>query len=199
MQELKNPQFQKSLLLFNGIIPALLLLSDWYLGKFTNPPEAIIRTTGVIAILFLVLTLAVTPAVKFLGWGWAGRHRRWLGLFCFYYALAHLLAYSVFDQGLALASIFADIAKRPFILIGFSAFLLLLPLALTSTNAMIKRLGKRWKTLHLLAYPICVLTAVHYWWVMKSDFFYPALVASAFALLLAYRIAQKIRRGKTRA
>lgn len=196
MQDLlKNPNFQLNLLRFNGAIPALLLLVDLAFGNLgANPPEAIIRTTGVTAIFFLAVTLAVTPLANSFKWSWLVKHRRWLGLLCFYYACLHLLAYTVFDKSLNFPSIFDDIKKRPFILLGFSAFVFLLPLAVTSTNQMIKRLGgKKWKNLHKLTYGIAVLTAIHYWLIVKSDLFYPKLFAAAFGLLLLYRVGKKVK------
>ena len=191
MKEWEDPNFQKRLLLFNGALPALLLLYDWARGNLgANPPEALIRTTGILAILFLVLTLCVTPLSKQFHWGWLMRHRRWLGLWCFYYACLHLVAYAFFDRGLVLSAIFKDIQKRPFILLGFLGFLLSLPLAITSTNAMIKKIGgKRWKTLHKLTYLIAPIVALHFWLIVKSDLFYPAIFASALGILLAYRLA----------
>lgn len=185
----KDIQFQKNLLWLNGALPGILLLIDLYRGRLgANPPEAIIRTTGVVAILFLVLTLAVTPIANTWSQGWLVRHRRWLGLWCFYYALVHMLSYALFDKGFKIHEITADIAKRPFILLGFLAFLILIPLAGTSTNQMIKRLGnKRWKALHRLTYLAAPLVAIHYWLIVKSDVFYPGMFALLFVGLLLYR------------
>lgn len=194
MRAWEEPKFQRRLLWWVGSLPLGFLLGDWLTGNLgANPPEALIRTTGVIAITFLVLTLLVTPLVKLAHWGWLAKHRRWLGLWCFYYALVHLVCYAGFDRGFAFADIARDIGKRPFILLGFTAFLLLIPLAVTSTNRMIQRLGKRWKKLHRITYVVAPLAAAHYWLIVKSDLFYPKIFAGAFALLLLYRAIQALR------
>jgi sulfoxide reductase heme-binding subunit YedZ len=187
---IKNFQFQKQLLWLNGALPALLLAWDWRSGNLgANPPEAFIRSTGVIAIVFFTLALAVSPLVKLLGWSWLMKHRRWLGLWAFYYGFLHLIAYSIFDRGLIFSEIFKDIQKRPFILLGFSSFLLMLPLAVTSTNDFIRKLGaKKWKLLHKLTYLIAILLPIHYWMIVKSDIFYPALFAAFMSALMLYRL-----------
>ena len=192
---LKEADFQKKLLRLNALIPALMLGFDWLRGNLgANPPEAFIRTTGVVAIIFLILTLFVTPLSQISNWSWLVKHRRWLGLWSFYYACLHLLGYSFFDRGFNFSLIFKDINKRPFILLGFLGFLLMAPLAITSTNEMIHRLGgKRWKALHKLAYVIPILVAIHYWMIVKSDVFYPCVVIASFTLLLGYRAAKKLK------
>ena len=194
---LKKFENQKKLLFWNGLIPLGLLIWDWSHGQLgANPPEAFIRTTGVMALIFVVLTLAVTPLAQEFQWSWLVKHRRWLGLGAFYYAMIHWVAYAIFDKGWALTAIFADIAKRPFILLGFTAFLLMLPLAITSTNEMIRKLGgRRWKRLHKLTYAIALLAIVHYWMIVKSDLTYPAIFASGIALLLSWRAYKNLRTG----
>jgi sulfoxide reductase heme-binding subunit YedZ len=197
---LKSFDFQKKLLWVNGSLPAILLVSDLLRGNLgANPPEAIIRTTGVVAIIFLVLTLAVTPLASILKWTWTIKHRRWLGLWAFYYALLHLLAYSAFDKGFNFTSIILDIKKRPFILLGFLAFILMLPLAISSTNNIIRKMGaKKWRSLHKATYIIAILAAVHYWLIVKSDLFYPEIMAFFIAILLMYRINKYFRQTKLR-
>lgn len=192
-ETLQSAEFQKKLLWVNGSLPALFLFLDWYNRNLgANPPESIIRTTGVVAIVFLVLTLSVSPIVKMTKWSWIARHRRWLGLFSFYYALLHLLTYAVFDKSLSVTDILVDIKKRPFILLGFTAFVLMIPLAITSTNNFIRKLGgKKWKDLHQLTYPVAILATVHFWMIVKSDIFYPAIFAVIFSVLLLYRIVKK--------
>lgn len=186
----KNFQFQKQLLWLNGAIPALMLFIDGKTDNLgANPPEAYIRSTGVIAIIFLSLTLAVTPLAKVVGWNWLMKHRRWLGLFTFYYGCLHLVAYSLFDRSLVFSEIIKDIQKRPFILLGFAGFLMMLPLAITSTNEFIRKMGaKKWKALHKLTYGVAVVIPIHYWLIVKSDIFYPAIFAAVLIFLMLYRI-----------
>jgi len=153
-----------------------------------NPAETIIRSLGDWALYFVLLTLAVTPLRRVFNWTILLRVRRMLGLFVFFYACLHLIGYVWFDQFFDWNEILKDIIKRPFITLGFATFLLLLPLALTSTNKMMKRLKKNWKKLHQLVYPISVMATLHYFWMIKADFRQPALVAFILALLLGYRI-----------
>ena len=186
----KDFSFQKKLLWFNGFLPMAFLLFDFFTDRLgANPPEAVIRTTGIIAILFLALSLLATPAAKIFKQPWILKHRRWLGLWCFYYALLHMISYSLFDKSLNLALIFEDIVKRPFILLGFLGFSILIPLAITSSNTMISWLGAaKWKKLHKLTYVVPPLVVIHYWMIVKSDIFYPAFFAVVFAVLLLYRL-----------
>ena len=153
-----------------------------------NPAETIIRSLGDWALYFVLLTLAVTPLRRVFNWTILLRVRRMLGLFVFFYACLHLIGYVWFDHFFDWNEILKDIIKRPFITLGFATFLLLLPLALTSTNKMMKRLKKNWKKLHQLVYPISVMATLHYFWMIKADFRQPALVAFILALLLGYRI-----------
>jgi methionine sulfoxide reductase heme-binding subunit len=135
--------------------------------------------------------LSVTPLRKYFGWNDLVKFRRMLGLFAFFYGFLHLTTYAVFDKSLNLPAIAADVWQRPFIAVGMLAFFLLIPLAVTSTNAMIKRLGgKNWARLHKLTYAVAVLGVVHFWMIVKSDLFYPALFAAALCALLFYRIYQ---------
>lgn len=186
---LKDIQFQKNFLWFNGLLPILLLAYDYFSGNLgANPPEALIRTFGVVSLIYLLLTLCVTPVSKSMKWPWLVRHRRWLGLISFYYALLHLLSYALFDKGLRLNDILSDIAERPFILLGNLGFLMMLALAVTSTNEMIKKMGvKNWKNLHRLTYIIAVLGVFHYYLIVKSDLFYPLAFGILFAIVLATR------------
>ncbi|MCX6126562.1 MAG: sulfoxide reductase heme-binding subunit YedZ [Proteobacteria bacterium] len=190
MNFLRKHTIQKNILIFNGAIPFVALCFDWLGGKLgANPPEAFIRTTGVIAIVFLVLSLTVTPLVRGRKWNWLMPHRRALGLGAFYYGCVHMLGYAVFDKSFGLAEIAVDIAKRPFILLGFTSFLLMVPLAATSNSASIRKLGiKRWNKLHKLTYIIAGCAAVHYWMIVKSAIFYPALFAAAIVGLLLWRV-----------
>lgn len=193
MEIFKDRAFQRRIVFINGILPAILLILDLYEGRLgANPPEAVIRSTGVFALVFFVLTIAVTPMMFFLKWSWLAIHRRTLGLFSFFYACLHLLSYSVFDKSMQLTEILTDIRQRPFILLGFSAFLIMLPLAMTSSNRMVHKMGgKKWKRLHRWTYFIAPLAVTHYWLIIKSDFFYPAIFAAILVVLLAVRLIIK--------
>ncbi len=154
-----------------------------------NPIEAITRSTGVWTLRFMLLTLAVTPLRVLSGWNDVIRVRRMLGLFAFFYGSLHLVTYVWLDQFFDWASIVKDVAKRPFITAGFSAYVLLVPLALTSTAAMIRRLGGRtWRRLHRLAYVAAAIGIVHYWWLVKLDTRPPRNYGILLAVLLLVRL-----------
>ena len=153
-----------------------------------NPTEAMTRTTGDWALYFLLMTLAVTPLRQLLGQGWLIRYRRMLGLFVFFYACVHFLTYVWFDQFFNVSEIVSDIIKRPFITVGFLCLLLLLPLALTSSNKMVRRLKKNWKRLHQLVYVISLLAVLHYFMMTRADYLQPIIVLCILLLLLAYRL-----------
>jgi sulfoxide reductase heme-binding subunit YedZ len=156
-----------------------------------NPAEALIRSTGDWALRFLCITLAVTPLRVSLGWPGLARLRRMLGLFMYFYALLHFFSYSGFDMGFDVADIVIDIVKRPFILVGSLALLLLTPLAATSLNAAIRALGaKRWQRLHRLVYAVAGLAVLHFFWMRagKNDFAEVAVYAALLALLLGWRL-----------
>lgn len=161
-----------------------------------NPIEFISRYTGDWTLRFLLITLAVTPLRRLTGWPVWQRFRRMLGLFAFFYAGLHFLTYLVLDQSLQLAAVWEDIAERPYITAGFAAFLLLIPLAATSTQVMMRRLGgRRWRRLHRLVYLAAIGGVIHFLWLVKSDLTRPLIYAAALALLLAYRV-QGIRRRR---
>ncbi len=153
-----------------------------------NPVEAMTHATGEWTLKFLLITLAITPLRKILKLGWLLKFRRMSGLFAFFYALLHLLTYVWFDQNFDWTAILVDIAKRPFIALGFAAFILLIPLAITSTNAMMRRLKKHWLRLHKLVYLIPILGVIHFIWSVKADIFEPLVYASILVLLLLYRV-----------
>ena len=162
-----------------------------------NPAEALIRATGDWTLRFLCIVLAVTPLRTITKMPALARFRRMLGLFVYFYVVVHLLSYSGFDMGFDLADIATDIAKRPFILVGFSAFLLLTPLAATSFNAAIRKLGpKRWQRLHKLVYLIAGLGLLHFFWMRagKNDFAEVFVYAAIIALLLGWRVAQNLNK-----
>lgn len=183
-------KFNKLLIFLNALIPLALLAYDGFRGQLgANPVEFFIRTTGVLTLTFLLITLAVTPLRKLLNWNEAIKYRRMLGLFAFFYGCLHLSSYLIFDRGLSLKSTVADVVERPFITVGMAAYLMMVPLAVTSTNGMVKRLGgKRWQRLHRLIYLIAPLGAIHFYMLVKSDVFYPAIFGLVAAVLLIYRI-----------
>ena len=153
-----------------------------------NPVEELIHRFGIWGLNFLLITLAVTPLRRLTGKNWVLRFRRMFGLFAFFYVLMHFLTYAGLDQRFSLPTILEDIAERPYITVGFTAFLLLIPLAATSTRAMMKRLGRRWQKLHRLVYVIAILGVCHFYWQVKLDTMQPLIYAAILAVLLAYRI-----------
>lgn len=185
-----DAQFQKTIIFINSLVPLAFLGYDALDGNLgANPIEFFLRTTGVLTLIFLLLTLAVTPLRKIFGWNELIKSRRMLGLYSFFYAFLHLITYSVFDKSFSLSAILSDIVQRPFIAVGMLAFFLLIPLAVTSTNGMIKKLGgKNWAKLHKLTYVIAILGVIHFWMIVKSDLRYPILFAFILAILLGYRI-----------
>jgi len=157
-------------------------------GLGADPVKKLEHECGKTALNFLLLTLTVTPVRDLTGLPQLLRLRRMLGLFAFFYAVVHFTVYLVLDLELNFRLLGADIVKRPYITIGFSALLLLLPLALTSTNGMMRRLGRRWQSLHRLIYPIAALAVWHFYWQVKRDVREPLLYVGMLALLLAYRV-----------
>ena len=188
---LKALVFVAALVSLARLAAGALWFPDW-LGA--NPAELITRATGDWTLRFLLITLAVTPLRRLTGWSWLLRLRRMLGLYAFFYAVVHLSSYVAFDQLFSISDILHDIAKRPFITAGFTALVLLVPLAMTSTNAMVRRLGaKRWLALHRLVYAIAPLGVLHFWWMVKRDITEPAVYAAIVAVLLGYRLAVRLR------
>lgn len=185
-----DAQFQKSIIFINSLVPLAFLGYDALNGNLgANPIEFFLRTTGVLTLIFLMITLAVTPLRKIFGWNELIKSRRMLGLYAFFYAFLHLITYSVFDKSFSFSAILSDIAQRPFIAVGMLAFFFLIPLAVTSTNGMIKRLGgKNWAKLHKLTYAVAILGVIHFWMIVKSDLRYPILFAVILAGLLGYRV-----------
>ncbi len=155
-----------------------------------DPVKKLEHECGNWALKFLLITLAITPLRQLAHLPHLPRLRRMLGLFAFFYAALHFTVYLTLDLELNFGTLFADIAKRPYITIGFLALLLLIPLALTSTNKMMRRLGRRWQKLHRLVYVIAVLGVWHFWWQVKRDVREPLLYAGILALLLGYRWAR---------
>ena len=187
---MQDAKFHKILISINALIPLLLVAVDGYRGGLgANPIEFFLRTTGVLALIFILITLAVTPLRKIFGWNWLIKVRRMLGLYAFFYALIHLITYIIFDKSLDVRAIAGDVWQRPFIAVGIVAFTMLVPLAVTSTNGLVKRLGgKNWARLHRLTYIVGILGVIHFWMIVKSDVFYPVLFAIALIVLLGYRV-----------
>jgi methionine sulfoxide reductase heme-binding subunit len=153
-----------------------------------NPIETVEHTTGAWALRLLLATLAVTPLRRLTGWHAIASQRRTLGLAAFAYVVTHFFTWSVLDNGLDWASIAEDIGKRPFVTVGFTAFVLLIPLALTSTRASIRRLGKRWVALHRLVYVAAALGVLHFFWLVKKDLRPPLVYAAVLAALFGMRV-----------
>ena len=190
---MKDTRFPKLIIFTNALVPLALLLWDVYRGRVgANPAEFMTRTTGMLTLVFLMITLAVTPVRKITGINWLVNFRRMLGLFAFFYGFLHLLTYIWFDRYLNLKSIPGDVYTRPFIAFGMLAFFLMIPLALTSTNKMVKRLGgKRWNLLHKLIYFAGIAGALHFWLFVKSDTRLPLTFGFILLLLLAHRLLVK--------
>jgi len=172
-----------------ALVPAALLLRGMLTGDLgVNPAETVQLHTGRWALKFLLISLAVTPVRRLTGWNFVIQYRRMLGLFAFFYATLHFASYWAFDLGFAWVAMVGDILKRPFIALGFAAFLLLVPLALTSTKGWIRRLGKKWALLHRLVYIAAILAVIHFAWKVKVFTGDPVLYAVILTILLGFRI-----------
>ena len=171
------------------LLPLILLFTNFYLDELgANPFEVLTRSTGEWTLRFLLITLAMTPLRQLTGSAWPLRLRRMMGLFTFFYVCVHLSTYIVLDHFFDWDEIVTDIVKRPYITIGMLAFTLLLPLAMTSTKKMMKRLGKRWKSLHKLVYPIAILGTLHFLLLVKADLREPIIYAFILFILLLVRL-----------
>ncbi|MCE2540720.1 MAG: sulfoxide reductase heme-binding subunit YedZ [Acidobacteria bacterium] len=176
------------------LIPALLLGWDAFTGGLgVNPIEDITHRTGDWALRFLLVTLAVTPLRRLAGWNGLVRFRRMVGLFAFFYAVLHFSTYLVFDHFFDLLLIIDDVAERKYVTAGFVGFVLMIPLAVTSTQGWIRRLGRRWTALHRLVYASAVAGVVHFLWLVKIDIGEPLIYAVILALLLGARLAHRYR------
>ncbi len=181
----------KALVFVLALLPFLRMAWLVARGVPVEPLEFLTRGTGDWTLYFLCITLAVTPLRRLSGWNWVIKLRRMLGLYAFFYALLHFVTFFWFDHFFDIAEMLKDVVKRPFITVGFIAFVLLIPLAVTSTNAMVRRLGgKRWLWLHRLVYLIAPLGILHFWWMKagKNDFQEPIIFGAIVALLLAMRV-----------
>lgn len=184
---------------------ALLPLADLAFGALeqrlgANPYEHVLHELGTWALNFILITLLIAPLRRALGWDWLLRLRRMAGLYAFFYGSLHLLAYLWFDQDFVWHEIAHDVAQRPFIAVGLAAFLLMLPLALSSSAAAIRRLGaQRWLRLHRAVYAIGILAAVHYWWLVKKDITKPLIYALILGTLLGLRLLYRLHRARAAA
>jgi sulfoxide reductase heme-binding subunit YedZ len=168
-----------------------MILETFGLAGFSlgaNPIEELIHRCGEWGLNFLLITLAITPLRRMTGLNWLLRFRRMLGLFAFFYILMHFLVYAGLDQSFSLKYIIEDVIERPYITIGMTGLLLLIPLAVTSTNKMMRRLGRNWQKLHRLVYPIAILGVWHFYWQVKQDIAEPLIYAAILLFLLCYRL-----------
>jgi len=197
---MKDPRFAKFVVLVNGAIPLGLIAWDAWHGQLgANPSNEAIHITGVMALIFIALTLLVTPARKITGWNWLSHFRRMLGLYAFFYAAVHFSIYFVFQRSFSIKGVVDDIARRPFIFFGMTALVLMIPLAITSTNGMIKRLGAaKWKRLHQLVYLVAIAAAIHFWMNGKVVGTGQRVFVGVVTVLLGWRILAFLeRRAKT--
>src|SRR6185503_9572409 len=186
-------RFFKAVVFVNALVPLALLFWDLYHKRVgPNPLQFATTTTGIMTLIFLSLTVAITPLRKIFGINSLVKLRRMLGLFAFFYGALHLLTYIWFDRLFNFISVGQDVVKRPFILVGMLAFVLMVPLAVTSTNRMVKRLGgKRWATLHRLVYLSAIAGVIHFWMLVKSDTSLPLTFGFIVLFLLGYRLLLK--------
>ena len=184
----------KPLVFVLSLVPLAALTYMVLTGRTSaNQAEDILLTTGIWALRFLLATLTITPLRRLTGWNVLIQYRRMLGLFAFFYATVHLTSYIAFDRVFAFGEILADVAKRPFITAGMTAFVLMVPLALTSTRGWIRRLGRRWQVLHRLIYFSAAAACLHFVWKVKVVIGEPVYYASILALLLAFRLVWRFR------
>jgi sulfoxide reductase heme-binding subunit YedZ len=190
---LPDIKFVKLVVFMNASVPIALLARDAYFHELgANPLEFVTHTTGMLALIFLMLSLAVTPLRKAIGQPWLIKLRRMLGLFAFFYGSLHLFAFVWFDKSFSIRAIIDDTLKRPFILLGMLGFVLMVPLAITSTNKMVKRLGgERWNRLHRAVYFAAAAGVLHYYLLVKADTRIPIAFGVVLAVLLAYRALNK--------
>ncbi len=190
IKDWKFDKFYKTIVFVNCAVPLALMLWDVYHKRVgANPVEFVTRTTGMLTLLFLLISLCVTPLRKWTSIQWLIRFRRMLGLYAFFYGFLHLITYLWFDRAWRLLTVVFDIAQRPFIAFGMLSFFIMVPLAITSTDKMLKRLGgKRWQTLHKAAYLAAIGGVIHYYLLVKTNVRLPLLLGFVLVLLLGYRI-----------
>jgi sulfoxide reductase heme-binding subunit YedZ len=187
-------RFSKALLFVLALVPVAWLTWGLFQGRLgANPAETIQLQTGRWALKLLLITLSITPLRRLTGWNIVIQYRRMLGLFAFFYASLHFTSYIVLDQYFDWSGILADVGKRPFITMGFTAFVLMVPLAVTSTRGWIRRLGRRWQTIHRLVYVSAICAGIHFIWKVKVVSGDPVLYAVALTLLLGFRVVWRMR------
>lgn len=189
----------KGVLFLAALLPLIRLV--WlglHDGLGANPVEFVERSTGTWTLVILLVTLGMTPIRLLTGLSWQIQLRRMMGLFMFFYACLHFLTYIWLDQWFAWNDIVKDISKHPYVLVGFTAFILSIPLAATSNTAMMRRLKGRWKTLHSLVYAIAILGVLHFWWLVKKDIREPLIYATVLATLLAIRLYYHYKKSLAR-
>ena len=186
----KFDKFYKAIVFINCAVPLALMLWDVYHKRVgANPVEFVTRTTGMLTLVFLLISLAVTPLRKMTSIQWLIRFRRMLGLYAFCYGFLHLLTYVWFDRSWKMGTIVPDILQRPFIAVGMLSFFIMVPLAITSTDKMLKRMGgKRWQKLHKTVYLSAIGGVIHYYMLVKSNVRLPLALGFVLALLLGYRV-----------
>ena len=195
-------RLSKPLVFAASLLPLAFLLAAAFgvagMGLGANPVEKLLHDLGRWGLKFLLLTLCISSLRRLTGWNWLIGYRRMLGLFAFFYIVLHFTVYAVLDQGLAIGAIGEDILKRPYITLGMAGLLMLIPLALTSTKGMMRRLGRRWQALHRLVYVIAIVAVWHFYWQVKLDALDPIVYALVLAALLGERIyrayAGRVRR-----
>jgi sulfoxide reductase heme-binding subunit YedZ len=181
------------------LVPLAQLIYNAFTDNLgANPIDAITRHTGSWGLIFLLVTLSVTPLRKILGWNGLVKYRRMLGLFAFFYAVLHFTTFLVLDHFFDFSAILKDIMKRPYVTAGFTGFVLMIPLAVTSTTGMIRRLGKRWQQLHRLVYIAAIAGVIHFYWLVKADIRRPAQYGLVLALLLGFRLFGAVRAALSR-
>ncbi len=193
--------FWKPIVFLICLLPAGLIVTDAVgltgtLGA--NPVEEILDRFGNWGLRFIMITLAITPLRRMSGWNWLSRFRRMLGLFAFFYVLMHFTTWVVLDRDLRLGEILGDLNERPFVLIGFTALLILTALAATSFTAIRRRMGQHWQTLHNAIYAAAILGVWHYWWQVKKDITEPLIYAAILAGLLGARVIWQLARNRRR-
>jgi sulfoxide reductase heme-binding subunit YedZ len=194
---MKDVRFAKFILFVNGLVPGVLLLWDVNHGQAgANPVNYALRTTGLLALIFLCLTLLVTPLRMFKPLSWLLHLRRRLGLFSSFYGLTHFCIFFIFDRALSVPDTLSEMVKRPFLIFGSLGLLAMAPLAVTSTNGMIKRMGaKAWQALHRLVYVAAITGVLHFYMLVKSDERLPVAFAIVVGILLGYRVAAFVRKS----
>ena len=185
----------KPIVFVGCLVPFILLVIGFFRSTLGfNPVEIMTHETGQWGLRFLLGSLAITPMKTLTGMSWLIRFRRMIGLYAFFYAVLHFSVYFLWDQSLNIRFVVEDVIERPYITLGFFALVLMIPLAITSTNKMRRRLKQRWMQLHLLTYPIGLLTVLHFIWLTKADYLEPGIYAAVFGFLMLFRVKDWIKK-----